>query len=206
MQSFSQFRNLDENFKNFIGVESKPDREIWADRVWELLQRTYAKIGGIKGNGFESKEAMINDIPFWKIFTRGENLLVAILYKEKAGRKSVAVATDRSPEAKAILTDVFRSGFKVSWGERSGGVLDFMLTKISLDVIRPFLLTPEQARVLLGVETQAITPSLLSKLERHDQTTYKKYQDIIGDYFYARVIGDKYYLKVALGTPHKTIS
>lgn len=49
MLSFSQY--LNENYKNFIGPQSIPQREKWIDQAWDIVQKSYAPIGGIKGSG-----------------------------------------------------------------------------------------------------------------------------------------------------------
>lgn len=206
MKSFAAFCDLNENFKNFVGADSIEDRKVWADRVWDLLQKTYEKIGGIKGSGFASVEDMVNNIPFWKIFTRGEKVLVALFYKEKAGRKIVALGTDGSPEAKTILTNVIVNGLKVAWGEKSKAVLIYMMSNIGINALRPFLLTPEEAAKLLGVETMRLTPAIIEQLSKHDLLVYKRYEDDLKDYFYVRNIHGEYFLKVAIGTPNKKIS
>jgi hypothetical protein len=206
MKPFSAFCNIAENFKNFVGPDSIEDRKVWADRVWDLLQKTYAKIGGIKGSGFTSADDMVKNIPFWKLFTRGENVLVVLLYKEKSGRKIVALATDGSNEAKDILTDVFKNGLKVAWGEKSKAVLIYMMSVVGIDALRPFLLKPKQAGELLKTEVLKLTPELVDQLSKHDSLVYRRYKDELEDYFYVRKIGTEYFLKVAIGTPNKTIS
>lgn len=61
MVSFKEFL-LNESYKN---LTSKEEKEKYAKEVYSLLQSAYSKIGGLKGNGFQSKEDMIEKIPFW---------------------------------------------------------------------------------------------------------------------------------------------
>jgi len=204
MKSFAKF-NLNENFKNFIGAGSNEERRKWSAKVWALLQQTYAKIGGIKGSGFESEESMINKIPFWKIFTRGDKVLATFLYKDKSGRKLVALATDGSREAKAILIDMFENNMKVSWGEKSKGVLVFFMANVDFEVAKLFLIKPDDVKKLVDDEILDVTPERLEGLSNTDKTVYKKYNEVLKDYFYIREIGGEYFLKVAFGTPNKTI-
>jgi hypothetical protein len=39
---------------------------------------------------------MIQNIPFWKLYTKDDNVIMAILYKEKNGRKLIALGIDGS--------------------------------------------------------------------------------------------------------------
>lgn len=75
MISYKEF--LTENFKNLF-VKDKSKRLIYIDEVWDILQSSYADNGGIKGKGFSSKQDIIDNIPFWKLFTRNNKILVAI--------------------------------------------------------------------------------------------------------------------------------
>ena len=72
----SQLQSALDAFKkgDLIIVTDDADREKYAPAVWDLIQQSYAKIGGIKGKGFSSPDDMIMSIPFWKLFfdERGE--------------------------------------------------------------------------------------------------------------------------------------
>ena len=68
MLTFKSF--IAEGFVNVILSKQDEDRKKYAKQVWDLLQSSYAKIGGIKGQGFSSVDDMIANIPFWKLFQR----------------------------------------------------------------------------------------------------------------------------------------
>lgn len=68
MLSFKQY--ISENYKNFIGPKSHIDRKKWADQAWDIVQKSYAHIGGIKGSGFKSKQDMIDNILLETIYKR----------------------------------------------------------------------------------------------------------------------------------------
>lgn len=206
MKTFAEFRILSENFKNFVGVKSIEDRKVWADRVWDLLQKAYHDIGGIKGNGFESVDMMTRVLPFWKLAVKGDRVLVAILYKDKGGRKIVAIATDQSPESKPILTDILKAGLKTGWTELSGACLGYVMKNIGLAGFKPFLLTPEEVTKTSGDETTRLTPEIIADLNKLDGYVYRRYSPMLGDYMYVREIGSEPHLKLAFGTPHKAIS
>ena len=63
MVSFKEFL-LNESYKN---LTSREDKEKYAEEVFSLLQSTYSKIGGLKGNGFESKEYMIEKVMYGEL-------------------------------------------------------------------------------------------------------------------------------------------
>lgn len=86
---------LNENYKNFI--LNKDMKEKYKNEVWDLIQDSYSAIGGIKGSGFSSPDDMIENIPFWKVYTKNNKVLMVVLYKEKSGRKLVALGIDGSP-------------------------------------------------------------------------------------------------------------
>lgn len=195
------FKNyISENFKNFIGKSSIEDRRKYADDVWEILQSSYAKIGGVKGSGFQSKEDMIENLPFWKIFVRNGKVLVALFYKDKSGRKTVACATDGSPEAKSILKKQFIASLGVSYGEKSKGTLVFLMKSVPFDTLKNFLIEPEDISKITGKKVTPATDFDLTQLDSSDQNIFKKY-DELRDYFYVREIGGHAHLKVAFGTP-----
>ena len=204
MKSFKEYV-LNENFKNLIGDKDVDLKKQYADQVWDLLALTYAKIGGIKGGGFESKESMIANIPFWKLYISNGKVLIAGLYKDKAGRKTVAYATDGSAKAKAVLADLMKASLKITYGEKSKGALIFMMKSIPFVALEPFLIKPADVKRITGDDI--IIPDeqyVKNNLDRSDQVVYKKYKSL-KDYFYVRKIGGSYLLKVAMGTPNNPI-
>lgn len=206
LKRFSDLRNLQEGYKNFIGLSSEEQRREWADRVWAQLQKTYAPIGGIKGSGFQSTEDMIQKIPFWKIYVEGDKVLVTVMYKDKAGRKTVAASTDGSNKGKKILEDILFEGLKTGWGEQSKAMLNFVMTRIGFDTIKPFLIKfDEVKKILKGEEIFKIRTDDIENLSVDDRKVYNMYKNLLSDYFYLRKIGDIFYLKVSLGTPNNRI-
>ena len=59
MIRFDEF--LSENYKNLTSIE---DKQKYKEQVWDVLDKSYQYIGGIKGSGFESIDAMLNNIPY----------------------------------------------------------------------------------------------------------------------------------------------
>ena len=202
MKSFSEF--ISENYKNFIGPNSRENREKWADQVWEILQKSYAPIGGIKGSGFNSKQDMIDNIPFWKLYTKNDKVVAAAFYKDKGGRKSVAIATDGSDLGKKIVGDMFKSSLGVSYGEKSGPALGTMMKNVPWDQLKKFLLTPSEVEKVTGKKVVALSKFDVDKLGVKDKKTVDKFPQL-KPYFYVRELGGEMHLKVAMGTPNLPI-
>jgi hypothetical protein len=202
MLSFKQY--ISENFKNFIGPKSKSDREKWADQVWDILQKSYAPIGGIKGSGFASKQDMIDNIPFWKIYTKNDKVVAAAFYKDKGGRKSVAIATDGSDLGKKIVGDIFKASLGVSYGEKSGPALGAMMKTVPWDNLKNFLMTPEQVKKVTGEDAISVSAFGYENLDDKDKKTYDKFPQL-KPYFYVRELGGEMHLKVSMGTPNLKI-
>jgi hypothetical protein len=202
MLSFSDF--LSENYKNLIGPASIPQREKWADQAWEMLQKSYAPIGGIKGSGFENKEAMVKDIPFWKLYLKNDKVIAAVFYKDRGGRKSVAVATDGSDLGKKIIGNVFKSSLGVSYSEKSGPALATIMKSVPWDELQRFMMTPEQVEKTTGEKIVLVSKYGVEKLDAKDRFTYDKFPQL-KPYFYMRDIGGSMHLKVSMGTPNLTI-
>ena len=146
METFSSFirglgkQLLYEKYQNLF-LSSQSQRELYAHEVWLMLQNAYSAIGGIKGSGFNSKEDMISKIPFWKLYFKDGKLKVVYMYKDKSGRKLVAMATDGSPEAKETLISDLKRNLKVSYMEVSGPLLGMILKHIPIADIRALSIT-----------------------------------------------------------------
>ena len=143
---FKEFLN-----EKFLNLFSSRDKRIFVDVVWEILQRTYAPLGGIKGSGFSSKEDMVNNIPFWKLLRRGDKILAVQLYKDSNGRKFVAAGTDGSREGKEalkkILTDELTLGR--SYGEISENVLKALANFIGEEQMKSFIVDPSEVEAII---------------------------------------------------------
>jgi hypothetical protein len=202
MFSFRQFIN--ENYKNFIGPNSIEGRRKWADQAWDILQKSYIAIGGIKASGFASKEDMINNIPFWKIYVKNDRVIAAAFYKDKGGRKSVAIATDGSDEGSKIVDNIFKSSLGTSFGEKSGRALGKFVKAVEWSVLEPYLLKPDVVQKLTGDDLIPIAKFDLKKLDDKDRFTYDKYPRL-HPYMYVRELGGEMHLKVSIGTPNLKI-
>lgn len=182
---------LKETIDNFF-LSDVDARIKWADKVWEVLQKSYAPIGGIKGSGFESKEAMISKIPMWKVFRRGEDVLAVFMYKNKAGRKRVAAGTNGTPEGKAALKHMIMEEVKMSrsWGEISGPSLRFHNKIFGEKELKDFTIPFEKVKVLLQKDYDA------GKLRPVKGSDYEFEHDLNGEWI----------RKVAIGNPGKELN
>jgi hypothetical protein len=202
MKSFSLF--LHEGYKNFVGPSSTEGRERYVDQVWDILQKSYAPIGGIKGSGFGSKEELVAKIPMWKIFVRGDTVKVAAFYKDKNGRKAVAIATDGSDEAKKIVRDVYKAAFENSYGEKSGAALGTQMKLIADKDIPRYFMKPEQVEALTGDKCIPVTKFGVDNLDPADRRTWDKFPQL-HPYFYVRELGGEMHMKATSGTANLPI-
>lgn len=198
--TFNQF--LLEGFVNLFS-DDVLNRENYKDDVWNILQRSYKSIGGIKGNGFSSKDDMVKNIPFWKVAKSNGKVVAVAMYKDKSGRKLGASGTDGSPEGKTKIIDIVKNDLNRSYGEKSKASLGLFLKLFPKEVIEPFLRTPSEAKKILKKEIIPVK-SYTEKLPDDAIRTLKKYP-FIEDYGYLRPFADSMMFKVMVGTPNLSI-
>jgi hypothetical protein len=193
MDNFKKF--LEEKFVNLF-PEHEKEKHAHADHVWNMLQSAYKPIGGIHGSGFESKEDMVKKIPFWKLHKENGKVRSVQLYKDKEGRKRVAVATDGSDAGKKGLAKMMKDDFtqKRSYGEVSGPSLSFL--KKHLPNVKDFAIPRHHASKLAKEET---------RVPPHDDPEVQKHPEL-KDHFYQRKIGGEWHTKIMLGAPGKKIT
>lgn len=162
---------LDEHYVNCLTPESK---EPYAQRVFSLIQTAYANIGG--NCNITDIESLCADTGMWKLVRRNGEIIFAAIYKDRKGRKFVAIGHDGSKEAKAELRGIVAQDIKLhrTWAEVSGSMAKVLLTS-GISVI-----PADQASSILGKEI----------LEYGDD-----------GFSYKRIIGGKLYRKVLVGYP-----
>jgi hypothetical protein len=148
MESFKEYLLLEKVTNLFLS--DKEGREKWADQVWNILRSSYKSIGGIHGSGFKSKEDMIAKIPLWKIFRRGDVVQAVMMYKDKNGRKRVAIGTNGEKEGKRMLAKGLIDEYKTgrAFGEVSDASLAF-IKKLLGDAINDVAVPVEVVKRLL---------------------------------------------------------
>lgn len=193
----TSFRDLflGESFRNLFTVEQK---QKFAQEAFAQLQASYAKIGGIHGNGFKNVEDFVKNIPFWKLQVKNGKILAGAYYKDKNGRKRVAVSTDGSKEGKEQLARIMIDDLSQgrSYGESSGGSLAFLVKNVGEESVAKFAIDPSNLEKMLG---DKIFPPNESDPEMQRFPLLRKF-------FFSREIGGKLHTKIALGTTGNRIS
>jgi hypothetical protein len=206
MYGFKQYTALAEHFVNAIGTDDKNlvIKRKYADQVWEILQSSYRDIDGIKGSGFRDKEDMIQNIPMWKIITNDGKVHAVAMYKDKGGRKFIAVGSDGSDYAKKHLTSVIQNELSRSYGEKSKAALGFMMKTVPWPVLEPFLIPASEISKKLGDAVTIVSNMKFGDLPTDGKQTLTKFPKLI-KYAYLREIGGTMSFKIAMGTIGKTI-
>jgi hypothetical protein len=192
---------LNEGFVNLIN--DNPKKSEYIDAVWDMIQKSYAPIGGIKSNGFQTKEAMMK-VPFWKIGTVNGKPVAVTFYKDKNGRKSVASGTDGSDDGKKRIIDMMKNELKRSYGEKSKASLGLMLKITPPDVVKQFLITPKDVQAIDPKDKIVPIKGYKGDLPKDAKLTLEKYP-YLKDYGYLRDFGGTMLFKVMMGTPGKII-
>ncbi len=177
--TFLQF--ICERYNNLFTAEQKQQ---FAPQVWQLLQTAYSPIGGLKGSGFKSQQDMIDNIPMWKVSTRNGSVKTVIMYKDRNGRKLIAMGTDGSLEGKQMLTNMLRSEFTRSYAELSGPALRFVQNKMP-ELVSQYAIPSEKVVEIAAMNGKTVTP--------------------IDQYLYTREIGGHAAEKMMIGTIGKRI-
>ena len=144
--SFKLF--LTESFKNLFSPEEKKP---FASAALAQLKASYEKVGGLKGSGFANEEDFVKNIPFWKLNIINGKIVAAAYYKDKNGRKRIAISSDGSPKgkqiaAKIMIDDLLRGR---SYVEQSSNSLNFVVKALGYEQLIKFAITPEKIKKLL---------------------------------------------------------
>lgn len=92
----------------------------YADQVWDVLQKSYAKLPGGFGTA-SSLEELIEKSGLWKIIVRSGHVTAVNVYRDQNGRKSIASGTDGSIQGKLDYRMIKSADIKFNraWGEVS---------------------------------------------------------------------------------------
>lgn len=161
------------------------ERQPYAKQVWDMLQRSYAKIGGFMSAA--SPEELVNTPGYWKLIRRDGRITAVNIYKKSDktnNYKIIASATETSdhPETGAIkatpqgLSDynmMKNADIKTgrSWAEVSGPVEKMMLRAGAKPVSNQY------AGFLTGKEIISLNPdgyhyTRLIQGEPHEKVIY----------------------------------
>lgn len=189
---FKEF--ISETYVNLLPKDSE-EKNKHAPHVFHMLQRAYAPIGGLAGNGFKDHHDMVKNIHMWKLHKKNGHVHAAVLYKDKHGRKMVACASDGSHEGKEALGSMLKDDItkKRAHGEVSGPALHFLKKQVGGD-LKPHAMTREQAAAAMPEDKIRKPP--------HDDIEIKNHPEL-KDHFYQRKLGDgQWHTKLMVG--HQT--
>ena len=188
MIKFQDFIN--ERFVNLFGdVEGK---EKYVDQVWDMLQSSYKRSGGIKGSGFGSKQEMIDKLPLWKLVRKDGKIVAGGLYKDKRGRKRVASFTDGTAQGKKWLAKVVEEDFERAFFEMSKAAFGSAVKNLGIDFMKRWAKTPQEVeKILKGKE-------IVYPVPENDPHVIKVPE--LKEFYYQRELGGKLETKIMLGT------
>ena len=111
---------------HFVTLTKKNDSDFekYKDEVWDLVESSYAAVGGYPGM---DKDKLIEDASMWKLVTRGGRVVAMVGYTDKyGGRKSFVSASDGTIEGKKDLFSIWKEDVDMTdrgvFGEVSGKV------------------------------------------------------------------------------------
>ena len=203
LKKFISEQCLDERYVNAIGDRDIDLKNQYKKQVWDLLQSSYAKNGGLMGSGFQSMEIMVQKIPMWKMVINNGTVEAVVLYKDKGGRKSVALGSTGSPYAKKAISNLFPAELQRSYGEKSKSALGALMKIVPWSVLEPYAKTPAQVKKV-SKDTITSLKDFKGTLPDDAKATLTKFP-VLQPYGYFREIGGKLSFKVMIGTPGKTI-
>ena len=121
-----KIKKLNEKMLNerYVNLFKREEKEKYLDLVWNMLQKSYEKIGGFKGT---EKEELLEDFIMWKLVRRGDKITACSLSKTSSGgRKLIGAGSDGTPEGKKDLYMIMKEDVRVeerqAWGEASEAV------------------------------------------------------------------------------------
>lgn len=191
VNTFEDF--LAERYVNAFQIDEK---EQFKDEVFKILTDSYASIGGLKGNGFRSADDMVKNIPMWKMVKRDGKVVAVAMYKDKNGRKRVAVGSDGTPAGKDGVASIFKEDFARAHFEISERSLGFHAKILGYDYLKKFAVDPSKVTAQTGDEIKYPVPDDDSEVKKHPQ---------LKPFFYQREIGGHWHTKILLGTTGKKI-
>ena len=112
--------------ERYVNLFTPTDKEQYVDTVWDMLDQAYKPVGGFKSA--TSKDDLIQDSNLWKLVKRGDKIVSVAIYKDKNGRKSIAMATDGTVQGKKDLIKLKSDDIKLhrSWCEASDKAESFL--------------------------------------------------------------------------------
>jgi len=126
--------------ERIVNLHTSEEKMKYADKIWDMLQRSYKKMGGFKSAN--SAKELANDSGYWKLVRRGSHITALKIYKKVPNTnnfKMVAMATETEPDPEGAYKATERGkkdynmlknddiNTKRSWAEVSGPAEKLML-------------------------------------------------------------------------------
>jgi len=116
--------------EHFLTLTKKEDMRKYGEEVWDILQKSYAYIGGIAG--INSIDDLIEDTDLWKLVRRDNKITAIKAYKLKnGGRKSNCGGTDGTIQGKKDIMKIYQEDGLMKdrhqYGEYSGKAVSTVL-------------------------------------------------------------------------------
>ncbi len=171
-----------ESYVNII--DDKDEKERYFDEVWALLNKAYAKIGGVKGT---NKDEMMQDNILWKLVRKGNKIVACQIYKlTNHGRKVVlggARKDDVTGETDPVAKDAF---YKIV--DDDVKLTDRMAYAEVSDAMEHIYINKKGAQVIPAETVQKLLP-------------HKQIQIQPDGYHYTRMIDGEPITKIMVGYP-----
>ena len=176
---FKDFITEQALLEHYVNCFKSDQKQKYMQEVWDILQASYAYIGGIKGEEFKSPETMLS-VPFWKICVKNDRVVMVRMYKDHNGRKSIAGGTDGSREGKIAMLQSIKADLKAGYSEVSGAAEGF-IKKHYPELYDKYRIPADKVADIIK----------------------KKVKPLEDGYHYERDLGGQKLQKILLGTPGK---
>lgn len=151
-----------------INLFDPQEKEKYADEVWNILQSSYAKLGGFKSAA--NVEELIQKTHLWKLIKRDGHITAVGIYRDMMGRKSIASGTNGSDQGKRdylmIKSEDLR--FHRAWAEVSGPAEKMLARSGAKPIPNTF------AGVLTGKDITELNPDGFHYTRRISGEPYEK--------------------------------
>lgn len=113
-------------YESFVNLFSEEDKMKFMDRIIELLNLTYAPIGGYCGREWTKGEITVDILEndMIKLWRNGGQIIGGSFYKFRGGRKATGLFHDNSQSGKDIVKKILHDDFRLkdrnTWAEVSG--------------------------------------------------------------------------------------
>ena len=191
-KNLTQYSNLKENKLNehFINIFKKDENLLqkYGQKVYDMLKEAYKPIGGLLG--CESYEELIKDPDMmWKLKTEAGKILAVFIYSFKKGERKLQYCTcEKSDEGRSSFMQIMEDDKKflerMFWGEISGAVENYYVTKVGMSMIPNIFvksLLPDKKDIELDSDGFHYTRNIGGKKERKESNRwgywqYRKYK------------------------------